>query len=96
MSDQRAREDVSGEGAGNYTRGRVCSPRICYGFEGLYSYLIGNVMFERSVKPNQTKSSQIKPVNIIASREAAGGAALAGRAGEGLGLRRFDQMLLHW
>jgi hypothetical protein len=60
----------------------------------LHSYLLGNIMFKSSVKPNQSKSNQIKPFQILSSRETAGGVASARRVGNGSGMRRFDAILL--
>jgi hypothetical protein len=60
----------------------------------LYIYVIGKVMFESSVKPNQTKSNLFEISQTIPSREIVGEAALSRQVGKGLEMRRFDAILL--
>jgi hypothetical protein len=51
-------------------------------------------MFESSVKPSQSQSNHVEAFQTIASRETAGGAVLSRQVGAGLGMRRFDSILL--
>jgi hypothetical protein len=62
--------------------------------EGLHSYFIGNVMFESSVKPSQSQSNHVEVFLVILSRETAGGVVLSRQVAKGLGMRRFDSILL--
>jgi hypothetical protein len=74
-------------------RARVV-PVICAAFDGLHSKIIGKVMFESSIKPNQSKSNQIKLVQIFPSRKNPEGVVWSRHLAKRLEVRRFDSILL--
>ena len=65
------------------------------GFDALHSNMVGKLMFLISVKPNQSESNQIKPVQTFSSGELGGGGWVRRAVIEGLKMGRFDQTLLN-
>jgi len=60
----------------------------------LHSNMIGNIMFGGLVKPNQSKSNQIKPVENMSSRDAGVEASLMATMQKGLKMGHFEATLL--
>ena len=64
------------------------------GFEALHSNMVGKLMFSNSIKPNQSESNQIKPVQINSSVEAWVDMVLTADVTEGDGMCHYDATLL--
>jgi hypothetical protein len=56
--------------------------------------MVGKLMFLSSVKPSQSESNQIKPLQIVSSMETGVGMMLTADVAEGYGMGRFDATLL--
>jgi len=64
-------------------------------FTVLHSNMVGNIMFLSSVKPSQSESNQIKPLQIVSSMETGVGMMLTADVAEAYGMGRFDATLLY-
>jgi hypothetical protein len=62
----------------------------------LPSNMVGKLMFERSVKPNQGQSNQIKPDQTISSAETRVDMGLTAEVFESQEMGRFEATLLEW
>jgi len=66
------------------------------GFGVLHSNMVGKLMFLSSVKPNQSESNQIKPVQTISSAEPRTDGVLTAAMTEGMEMGLFDATLLKY
>ena len=76
------------------SRHGATGPLICVGFDGLHSYLIGNIMFPFAVRPGQSGSNQVRVGQTIRSSEARERRVLAAEVIKGCEMARFDATLL--